>query len=748
MSRVRRSRGQSGLTLVELLVSIAVTGIIIGPVSGWAFALLNQQKAVKEQSFETIGASLLSTYFPRDVSGANQAWTSSGVTPNGDPGGSDCPGMDPSTGGGGTVLASLISFDATAPLRIVYSSVPSGVTVSLWRRVCAFTTPAPTSTIASTRIARNLSSASAGCLGSVPDACRRVRIAITPLGGSTAELVSTRRLSGVTQLPTNRPPNAVPTVTRTSGAQPLSVTFDDSGSTDSNGTIVSYQWEFPGGTPATSVRTTPGTVNVTFPFPPGPTPVFTTSASLTVVDDGGATDTRYVVISVLNNLPTISIGGLRPSVSKGESVTLTAGAVDPDARGPLTYLWQFGAGATPISSTAESPTISWNAVGDRPITLTVTDADGGTATIAASQRVVNRPPRAIITQPPVDGRSFVKGVAVTFDASTSTDVDGTVVGYQWDDGQGGGFVAGAAVVTRTFTSAGSFTVRVKVIDDNGDAGITQRRVSIVDGFPPTAVIVPPPFVPLNSPVTFTAVVNDPDGTVVDYLWTFGPGSSPATSTQAAPSVSFSAAGAQTISLRVTDNSGNPTTVTTVITPGNRLPVAVFTRSPDPAIDTTVLTFDASGSSDPDGTIASFDWILQYGNGSAFDSATGNPLVRTLTPGRYQVAVRVTDNNGASASTAVQNFAVTGRLPTPTNLRRTGPGDYAFDPLWGADSYEIEYRVLGFFCSATDVQVLNAPTSTGTVVNGCAGASGTTVRVRALSVGPGVAPSDWSATVEL
>ncbi len=74
-------------------------------------------------------------------------------------------------------------------------------------------------------------------------------------------------------------------------------------------------------------------------------------------------------------------------------------------------------------------------------------------------------------------------------------------------------------------------------------------------------------------------------------------------------------------------------------PGNKPPVAAFTSS----VDRLNLSLDASGSTDPDGQISSYQWT--FGDGS---SASGAKVTHAYAAsGTYAVGLTVTDNKGAT-----------------------------------------------------------------------------------------------------
>jgi PKD domain len=84
-----------------------------------------------------------------------------------------------------------------------------------------------------------------------------------------------------------------------------------------------------------------------------------------------------------------------------------------------------------------------------------------------------------------------------------------------------------------------------------------------------------------------------------------------------------------------------------------------------------VSFNASGSSDPDGgDTLSYEWDLD-GDG-AFDDGTGSTASYTYSSaGRYLAALRATDNHGASATDAVAISA--GNTPPTATITSPTPG---------------------------------------------------------------------------
>jgi subtilisin family serine protease len=96
--------------------------------------------------------------------------------------------------------------------------------------------------------------------------------------------------------------------------------------------------------------------------------------------------------------------------------------------------------------------------------------------------------------------------------------------------------------------------------------------------------------------------------------------------------------------------------------GNQAPTASFTSS----CSGLTCSFNGSGSTDTDGTIASYAW--SFGNGASGSGATTSQTYAT--GGTYTVTLTVTDNAGATG-TRTQQVTVTAPATTPSITSVTG-----------------------------------------------------------------------------
>jgi PKD repeat protein/heme-degrading monooxygenase HmoA len=354
--------------------------------------------------------------------------------------------------------------------------------------------------------------------------------------------------------PPAQPPNVPPTANAGgpyNATVGVPVTFSGAGSSDSDGSIVSYDWNFGNGTTGQGVSP-----NTTYAS------IGTYTVTLTVADNNGATDqaSTSVTVSANQQPPVADAGGPYAGTVNVAIDFVGTGSRDPDGS-IVSYAWDFGDGNTGAGAT---PVHSYGAGGTYTVSLTVTDNDGLTNTVTTRATVSDgtglQPPAARAGGP----YSGTTGLPVSFDGSRSSDPDGTIVSYDWNFGDG--HTGSGVTLTHTYSAAGLYTVTLTVTDSTGltDAATTTADVIDAVNHPPVADPGGPytgePGVPLAFDGTGSS---DPDGSVTSYAWNFGDGT---VDSGATPSHTYGAAGDYTVTLRVTDDSGTDSTpVTTLAT---------------------------------------------------------------------------------------------------------------------------------------------------------------------------------------
>ena len=111
----------------------------------------------------------------------------------------------------------------------------------------------------------------------------------------------------------------------------------------------------------------------------------------------------------------------------------------------------------------------------------------GNYRVSASFQSGGTPPRPVLTASATSG---IAPAAVTLDASQSSDSDGSVKFYYWDFGDGTGDTTGTLQnVTKAYPVAGTYTVRLTVVDDRGFSATTSQAISVAAATPVKAVSV-------------------------------------------------------------------------------------------------------------------------------------------------------------------------------------------------------------------------------------------------------------------
>lgn len=360
-------------------------------------------------------------------------------------------------------------------------------------------------------------------------------------------------------------------------------------------------------------------------------------------------DIRVNVAALMGPSPPVADAGPDQTVSDAdgsgvETITLDGSAsFDPDGT-IVSYRWTEGATVLGITANITSDFT----IGGHTVTLTVTDNDGATAadTVVVT---VNQ------NQPPVANagpdQSALVGAVVNFDGSASSDTEGTIVSYDWDFGDG--VTASGVMVGHIYTSAGTYTVTLTVTDNGGLTGQDTAVATITD-------------VPVDV-VTITKATYDNGKTKLEVEATSSEGGVAVLTVEGFGAMTYNAKKnvyrlrltgvANPGSVTVTSSLGGTDTATVTekggAPPSNQPPVA--DAGPDQTvIDTNgdgigieSVALDGSASSDPDGTITTYEWSE---GGSLI--ATGVTPVVALAVGNHTITLTVTDNGGATASDTV------------------------------------------------------------------------------------------------
>lgn len=286
------------------------------------------------------------------------------------------------------------------------------------------------------------------------------------------------------------------------------------------------------------------------------------------------------------------------------------------------YEWDFTGKNNYRDASGATAEYTFEREGDYEVKLRITDDTGKTA-ITTREITVGGPdvPQAVIDIPSDSGKYFV-GKQLTFLGEKSTSPNGEVDKYEWDFGDGSQ-KATTRTASHIYKTAGLYEVILKITDETGKTGTSSKKITleIAESAPQAIIETDPPLgaqdksLSGQSPfeVSFDASKStDADNNIVEFNWDFdGDGKNDAVGTTS--SYVYKTPGSYNATLTAIDAAGNESSNILVVKVAAQDLTARLVADTVEGNEPLSVTFDASGSSYPDGQITSYEW--DFGDGS-------------------------------------------------------------------------------------------------------------------------------------
>ncbi|MEJ5208342.1 pre-peptidase C-terminal domain-containing protein [Denitratimonas sp. CY0512] len=294
-------------------------------------------------------------------------------------------------------------------------------------------------------------------------------------GGCGAGIVDA--YAAVSAVAGSGPGNTPPVANFSSTVNGLTVNFTDT-STDADGSIASRSWNFGDGTTSSAANpsktyASAGSYNVTLTVTDNQGASHSKSATVTVAASGGSVLANGVQVTGISGAAssaqywTIEV----PAGATDLNITMSGGSGDADL-----YVRR---GSAPTTSSYdcrpyragnnEGCTFATPTAGTWHVMVRGYSAFSGVSLVGSySTQAPNTPPVANFS-------STVNGLTVNF-TDTSTDADGSIASRSWNFGDG--TTSSAANPSKTYASAGSYSVTLTVTDNQGASHSKSATVTV------------------------------------------------------------------------------------------------------------------------------------------------------------------------------------------------------------------------------------------------------------------------------
>ncbi len=376
---------------------------------------------------------------------------------------------------------------------------------------------------------------------------------------------------------------------------------------------------------------------------------------------GLSTDPLSFDVVVRNVAPVAFLTGNETVVEDAEATFDATGSHDtPSDDGTLTITWDLGDGTTkgPLPL-GEGTTMAhvFTAAGQYTVTAVVSDQDGAKGYALLNVTVVNIPPTVTAYARQEELDEDEEGEFGGRADDTPSDAGrGHTFQWVWGDGT---FSATASdpVAVHAYAAAGTYTATLHAFDDDLGEGTASVTVTIGNIAPTVVRIDAPPNAVEDAPVEFTAVGADTpsDETLLDYMFTWGDGTSTPWSSAATASHAFPASGTYDVTVSVRDDDGALAEATHTLVVMNTAPVARAEANPAQAPEGATVWLSAANSTDTPSDMESLRYVWDAGEGDVVEGRIVNVTFRTA--GLRVVELTVIDDDGESSRVTVEVLVI-------------------------------------------------------------------------------------------
>ncbi|NJO63026.1 MAG: PKD domain-containing protein [Richelia sp. RM2_1_2] len=416
-----------------------------------------------------------------------------------------------------------------------------------------------------------------------------------------------------------------------------------------------------------------------------PTHIYTTpgayTATLTVTDKDGGTDSDTLQIQVNNAAPVITEINGDTNINEGAIAIFNVTAIGNE----LTYTWDFGDDSDTASGVTVNHQFADN--GTYLVTLTVANGTGSTTSQTLTVNVDNV--ASVVNAG--DNQITLEGTTVNFNGSFTDPGILDTHTIEWDFGDGS-TVTDVLEPSHNYSQNGTYTVTLTITDSDGAATVDTLTVTVNNAAPIITEIISDTNINEGNIANFSATVTDPGNDILTYIWNFGDGTDPVVGNNV--NHKYLDNGTYIATLTVTDSDGASTTQTRTVQVNNVAPI-IGTITGNATVKKGETANFSVTATDPGNDTLTYTW--NFGDGSQIQTGETVNHIFAQT-GEFTVILTVTDSDGAST----QQTLVVQAIPTAPKyailsekqVRINNGGDLDGNPLDLSDDALI-YAALGF-----------------------------------------------------